>query len=114
MNYILNKSLSSMNSRTNFLIPIFFKIMFSSLIALGDQNHCWCYIFRVFVVFFSIQRFAIKCWFTGALPFIFNHLQPVFAKLVVKITTIYLFSLDLYIGQKKIFVLNFFIRTELS
>lgn len=67
--------------------------------TLKDQNHCWCYIFIVFVVFFSAHRFAIKFGLQGlynlSLIVCNLHLQ----KIVVKITVIYLFSLDLYIGQ---------------
>lgn len=75
-----------MNSRPDFLIPIFF-MMSSFLTALGDRTIADVmfseFLLPFFFSFFNAQRFGIKWWFTQALRCISNHLHPTWAKTVV-------------------------------
>ena len=68
-----------MNSRTNFLIPIFF-IMYFLFIGRGRPLLMVTFLLFPFLI---KQRFGIKLWFMEALRFIFNHLHPTLANVVV-------------------------------
>lgn len=73
---------------------------------------CFQSFLLLFFPFFNAQRFGVKWWFTEALRYVFNRLQPTLAKIVVQIIAVCLFSLDL--SWEKNYVVQLVQLPELS